>query len=192
MIASVSGTVRASSPEALVVDVGGVGLLVNTVNRVASSFLPSDHAELFTVLIVREDSLTLYGFIDQSDLQTFELLRSVTGVGAKSALAILNTLSVSQIRDAVSQEADSVFKSVTGIGSKTAKLITLSLAGKLPAGLGGPSKQGNHPVAIDALVGLGYKEKDAVRAVESVSNAESSEKEVLRLALQLLARGNAN
>jgi Holliday junction DNA helicase RuvA len=192
VIASVSGTVRASSPEALVVDVGGVGLLVNTVNRVASSFLPSDHAELFTVLIVREDSLTLYGFIDQSDLQTFELLRSVTGVGAKSALAILNTLSVSQIRDAVSQEADSVFKSVTGIGSKTAKLITLSLAGKLPAGLGGPSKQGNHPVAIDALVGLGYKEKDAVRAVESVSNAESSEKEVLRLALQLLARGNAN
>ena len=192
MIASVSGTVRASSPEALVVDVGGVGLLVNTVNRVASSFLPSDHAELFTVLIVREDSLTLYGFIDQSDLQTFELLRSVTGVGAKSALAILNTLSVSQIRDAVSQEADSVFKSVTGIGSKTAKLITLSLAGKLPAGLGGPSKQGNHPVAIDALVGLGYKEKDAVRAVESVSNAESSEKEALRLALQLLARGNAN
>jgi Holliday junction DNA helicase RuvA len=134
----------------------------------------------------------LYGFIDQSDLQTFELLRSVTGVGAKSALAILNTLSVSQIRDAVSQEADSVFKGVTGIGSKTAKLITLSLAGKLPAGLGGPSKQGNHPVAIDALVGLGYKEKDAVRAVESVSNAESSEKEVLRLALQLLARGNAN
>jgi Holliday junction DNA helicase RuvA len=192
VIASVSGTVRASSPEALVVDVGGVGLLVNTVNRVASSFLPSDHAELFTVLIVREDSLTLYGFIDQSDLQTFELLRSVTGVGAKSALAILNTLSVSQIRDAVSQEADSVFKSVTGIGSKTAKLITLSLAGKLPAGLGGPSKQGNHPVAIDALVGLGYKEKDAVRAVESVSNAQSSEKEVLRLALQLLARGNAN
>jgi Holliday junction DNA helicase RuvA len=192
VIASVSGTVRASSPEALVVDVGGVGLLVNTVNRVASSFLPSDHAELFTVLIVREDSLTLYGFIDQSDLQTFELLRSVTGVGAKSALAILNTLSVSQIRDAVSQEADSVFKSVTGIGAKTAKLITLSLAGKLPAGLGGPSKQGNHPVAIDALVGLGYKEKDAVRAVESVSNAESSEKEVLRLALQLLARGNAN
>ena len=192
MIASVSGTVRASSPEALVVDVAGVGLLVNTVNRVASSFLPSDHAELFTVLIVREDSLTLYGFIDQSDLQTFELLRSVTGVGAKSALAILNTLSVSQIRDAVSQEADSVFKSVTGIGAKTAKLITLSLAGKLPAGLGGPSKQGNHPVAIDALVGLGYKEKDAVRAVESVSNAESSEKEVLRLALQLLARGNAN
>ena len=192
MIASVSGTVRASSPEALVVDVGGVGLLVNTVNRVASSFSPSDHAELYTVLIVREDSLTLYGFIDQSDLQTFELLRSVTGVGAKSALAILNTLSVSQIRDAVSQEADSVFKGVTGIGSKTAKLITLSLAGKLPAGLGGPSKQGNHPVAIDALVGLGYKEKDAVRAVESVSNAESSEKEVLRLALQLLARGNAN
>ena len=192
MIASVSGTVRASSPEALVVDVGGVGLLVNTVNRVASSFLPSDHAELFTVLIVREDSLTLYGFIDQSDLQTFELLRSVTGVGAKSALAILNTLSVSQIRDAVSQEADSVFKSVTGIGSKTAKLITLSLAGKLPAGLRGSSKQENHPVAIDALVGLGYKEKDAVRAVESVSNAESSEKEVLRLALQLLARGNAN
>ena len=192
MIASVSGTVRASSPEALVVDVGGVGLLVNTVNRVSSSFSLSDHAELFTVLIVREDSLTLYGFIDQSDLQTFELLRSVTGVGAKSALAILNTLSVSQIRDAVSQEADSVFKSVTGIGSKTAKLITLSLAGKLPAGLGGPSKPGNHPVAIDALVGLGYKEKDAVRAVESVSNAESSEKEVLRLALQLLARGNAN
>lgn len=191
MIASVSGKVRASTFEALVVDVGGVGLLVNTANRVASAFSTGDHVELFTALIVREDSLTLYGFTEQSDLQTFELLRSVTGVGAKSALAILSTLSVSQIRDAVSQDADSVFKSVTGIGSKTAKLITLSLAGKLPEGLGGSSQQGSHPMAVDALVGLGYKEKDAIKAVESVSKAESSEKEVLRLALQLLAKGQA-
>ena len=191
MIASVSGKVRASSSEAVVVDVGGVGLLVNTTNRVASAFSTGDHAELFTVLIVREDSLTLYGFSDQEDLQTFELLRSVTGVGAKSALAILSALSVSEIRDAVSQEADSVFKSVNGIGSKTAKLITVSLAGKLPEGLGAVSHRARYPMAVDALVGLGYKEKDALQAVEFVSKADASEKEVLRLALQLLAKGTA-
>jgi Holliday junction DNA helicase RuvA len=191
VIASVSGKVRASSSEAVVVDVGGVGLLVNTTNRVASAFSTGDHAELFTVLIVREDSLTLYGFSDQEDLQTFELLRSVTGVGAKSALAILSALSVSEIRDAVSQEADSVFKSVNGIGSKTAKLITVSLAGKLPEGLGAVSHRARYPMAVDALVGLGYKEKDALQAVEFVSKADASEKEVLRLALQLLAKGTA-
>ena len=192
MIASVSGKVRASSLGALVVDVGGVGLFINTTNRVSGTFSENEHADLFTVLIVREDSLTLYGFTDKNDLETFELLRSVSGVGAKSALGILSALSAEQIRVAVSQEADSVFKSVTGIGAKTAKLITLSLAGKLPLGSGGSGKQTSNPIAIQALVGLGYKEKDAVRAVESVSNAESSEKEVLRLALQLLARGNAN
>ena len=191
MIASVSGKVRASLPEALVVDVGGVGLLINTTSRVSGAFLENDHADLFTVLIVREDSLTLYGFADQIDLETFELLRSVSGVGAKSALGILGALSVAQIRDAVSQESDSVFKSVTGIGAKTAKLIILTLAGKLPAGPKGAGKQTSSPIAIEALIGLGYKENDALRAVASVSRGDTSEKEVLKLALQLLAKGTA-
>ena len=191
MIASVSGKVRASLPEALVVDVGGVGLLINTTSRVSGAFSENDHADLFTVLIVREDSLTLYGFADQIDLETFELLRSVSGVGAKSALGILGALSVAQIRDAVSQESDSVFKSVTGIGAKTAKLIILTLAGKLPAGPKGAGKQTSSPIAIEALIGLGYKENDALRAVASVSRGDTSEKEVLKLALQLLAKGTA-
>jgi Holliday junction DNA helicase RuvA len=187
----VSGKVRASLPEALVVDVGGVGLLINTTSRVSGAFSENDHADLFTVLIVREDSLTLYGFADQIDLETFELLRSVSGVGAKSALGILGALSVAQIRDAVSQESDSVFKSVTGIGAKTAKLIILTLAGKLPAGPKGAGKQTSSPIAIEALIGLGYKENDALRAVASVSRGDTSEKEVLKLALQLLAKGTA-
>jgi Holliday junction DNA helicase RuvA len=178
-------------PEALVVDVGGVGLFINTTSRVSGAFSENEHADLFTVLIVREDSLTLYGFADQIDLETFELLRSVSGVGAKSALGILGALSVAQIRDAVSQESDSVFKSVTGIGAKTAKLITLSLAGKLPLGSGGSGKKTSNPIAIQALVGLGYKENDALRAVASVSRGDTSEKEVLKLALQLLAKGTA-
>jgi Holliday junction DNA helicase RuvA len=124
-------------------------------------------------------------------LETFELLRSVSGVGAKSALGILSALSVEQIRDAVSQESDSVFKSVTGIGAKTAKLIILTLAGRLPAGPKGLGKQTSSPIAIEALIGLGYKEYDALRAVAAVSQGDTSEKEVLKLALQLLAKGMA-
>jgi Holliday junction DNA helicase RuvA len=191
VIASVSGKVLASTLGAVTIEVGGVGLFVNTTVRTSSSLSIGQQASLLTVLIVREDSLTLYGFLDSIELETFDLLRSVNGVGPKSALSILSALTVQEIADAVASESDGVFKSVPGVGVKTAKLITVSLAGKLPWGSNLGSSSVTNRASVEALVGLGYSEKEAAKAVAKVSKPERSNQEVLKLALQHLARGGS-
>jgi holliday junction DNA helicase RuvA len=187
VIASVSGKVLASTLGAVTIEVSGVGLLVNTTNRIAAELNVGQSATLFTVLVVREDSLTLYGFLEALELETFDLLRSVNGVGPKSALSILSSLSVKEIADAVASESDSVFRSVSGVGVKTAKLIALSLAGKISGGLASVSS-GSGRASVDALIGLGYSEKEATLAVRKVSKPNLSDQDVLKLALQQLAK----
>jgi Holliday junction DNA helicase RuvA len=187
VIASLSGKVLASTLGAVTIEVGGIGLLVNTTNRIAAELNVGQSATLFTVLVVREDSLTLYGFLEALELETFDLLRSVNGVGPKSALSILSSLSVKEIADAVASESDSVFRSVSGVGVKTAKLIALSLAGKISGGLASVSS-GSGRASVDALIGLGYSEKEATLAVRMVSSPNLSDQDVLKLALQQLAK----
>jgi Holliday junction DNA helicase RuvA len=189
VIASVSGKVLSTSPVAVTVEVGGVGLVVNTTNRIASSVSLGKQATLLTVLVVREDSLTLYGFLEALELETFDLLRSVNGVGPKSALSILSSLSVQEIADAVASESDAVFRSVSGVGVKTAKLIVVSLAGKLAGVPGVTSNPGKSKASVEALVSLGYSEKEATVAVQKVSSQNLSDQEILKLALQQLAKG---
>jgi Holliday junction DNA helicase RuvA len=189
VIASVSGKVLSTSPVAVTVEVGGVGLVVNTTSRIASSVSLGQPATLLTVLVVREDSLTLYGFLEALELETFDLLRSVNGVGPKSALSILSSLSVQEIADAVASESDAVFRSVSGVGVKTAKLIVVSLAGKLVGVSGETSNSGKSKASVEALVSLGYSEKEATVAVQKVSSQDLSDQQILKLALQQLAKG---
>ena len=190
MIASVSGKVLASTLGAVTLEVGGVGLLVHTTNRISSTLAIGQSATLQTVLVVREDSLTLYGFLEAMELETFDLLRSVNGVGPKSALSILTSLSVAEIADAVASESDAVFRSVSGVGVKTAKLITLSLAGKIS---GGSSTliTGTARASVEALIGLGYSEKEATITVRKVSSPNMSDQDILKLALQHLAKAGS-
>jgi holliday junction DNA helicase RuvA len=187
VIASVSGKVLASTLGVVTVEVGGVGLSVHTTSRQSSSISIGQQVTLLTVLVVREDSLTLFGFLDQMELEAFDLLRSVNGVGPKSALSILSSLTVQEIADAVASESDAVFKSVTGVGPKTAKLITVSLAGKLLSG-SGSSTSGIRRATVDALVGLGYSENESTKVVSKVSDPGLSDQQVLKLALQQLAK----
>lgn len=191
MIASVSGKVLASTLGAVTLEVGGVGLLVHTTNRIASTITIGQNATLQTVLVVREDSLTLYGFLDAMELETFDLLRSVNGVGPKSALSILTSLSVAEIADAVASESDAVFRSVSGVGVKTAKLIALSLAGKISGGSSTSANSGKARASVDALVGLGYSEKEATITVRKVSSPNMSDQDILKLALQHLAKAGS-
>lgn len=191
MIASVSGKVLASTLGAVTLEVGGVGLLVHTTNRIASTITIGQNATLQTVLVVREDSLTLYGFLDAMELETFDLLRSVNGVGPKSALSILTSLSVAEIADAVASESDAVFRSVSGVGVKTAKLIALSLAGKISGGSSTSANSGKARASVDALVGLGYSEKEATITVRKVSSPNMSDQDILKLALQHLAKSGS-
>ncbi len=190
MIASVSGKVLASTLGAVTLEVGGVGLLVHTTNRISSKLAIGQSATLQTVLVVREDSLTLYGFLEAMELETFDLLRSVNGVGPKLALSILTSLSVAEIADAVASESDAVFRSVSGVGVKTAKLITLSLAGKIS---GGSSTliTGTARASVEALIGLGYSEKEATITVRKVSSPNMSDQDILKLALQHLAKAGS-
>src|SRR6218665_376816 len=176
MISSLRGRVLAATGGAVVIEVGGVGLEVNTTPAFALACREGHEASVQTSLIVREDALTLFGFATRDELHVFELLIGVTGVGPKSALAVL---SPDQVAAAVHADDDAVFRRVTGIGPKTAKLITVSLAGKLFAPEPGAGSASSTPPrasqasqsVLAALTGLGYPEKVAADAIERATVA---------------------
>ena len=129
MIATLRGSVIARNGSELVVEVHGVGYLVLVPHRFALGVALGEEIRLHTAMIVRDDHIGLCGFGSDTELSVFGLLRGVTGVGPKSALAILSDLSIAQVQEAVMSESDAVFRAVSGIGPKTAKLIVLSLQG---------------------------------------------------------------
>jgi len=176
MISSVRGTAVHVDADAVVVEVGGVGLHVAVTPQVARTTHLGDPVTLHTSLIVREDALSLFGFESREELVVFGQLLGVTGVGPKSALGVLATLTVPQIADAVSADDDAPFRRVSGIGPKTAKLIVLQLAGKIavtrPASTSGADAGTSTLIpaqVVQALVGLGWSERVAVEAVETVA-----------------------
>ncbi|MCL2516778.1 MAG: Holliday junction branch migration protein RuvA, partial [Microbacteriaceae bacterium] len=173
MISSLRGVVLRATGAELVIEVGGVGYLVNVTPEHALTLRVGDEAFVHTYLIVREDALTLYGFLDAEQLEVFELLLGVNGVGPKSALGVLAVLTPDQVAAAVQADDDAAFRKVSGIGPKTAKLITVQLAGKLhavaPTAAAKPKATAARTVADDvriALIGLGWPEKTAAGAVD--------------------------
>jgi Holliday junction DNA helicase RuvA len=188
VIASLTGLVLSCSNGQIVLDVHGVGYLVNVTAQTAGSVTEGNNVSFNTSLVVREDNWTLFGFETRQELEVFELLRSVSGVGPKSALSILSQLSVEQISQAVSDDSDESFKAVSGIGSKTAKLITLTLAGKI-VGSGSISNTAKFSEsAVGALVGLGWSDRQAREALQQVVTNEMSDKQLLKAALQVLSK----
>jgi Holliday junction DNA helicase RuvA len=204
VIASLNGTVFSLTQQQLVIDVAGVGYQVFITPQTSSTLRVGETARLHTALIVREDAFTLFGFVNQEELEMFDLLRSVTGVGPKSALGILAALSADQIRLAVQLEDDAAFRSVSGIGPKTAKLITVTLAGKLTGfasiATGKPATSTNTISKVDlasvslALQGLGWPERSATQAVREASTAlgdSATADALLRAALGSLGSGKS-
>ena len=188
MIASLTGLVLSSSNGQIVIDVQGVGYLVHSRSQTVAAISPGDSVSFFTSLVVREDAWTLFGFESKQELEVFELLRSVNGVGPKSALSILNQMSVEQVAQAVSDESDESFKAVSGIGTKTAKLITLTLAGKLMASGSKASTSSISEGAVSALVGLGWSERQSRDALQQVATKDMTDKQLLKSALQVLSK----
>ncbi|PZQ91526.1 MAG: Holliday junction branch migration protein RuvA [Leifsonia xyli] len=194
MISSVRGTVLHVSGGGAVIEVGGVGMSVALTLEHALSLRIGSETFVHTSLIVREDDLSLYGFVTREQLELFELLRGVSGVGPKSALGVLAQLTPDEVARAVTDDDDAPFRRVSGIGPKTAKLITVSLAGKLvaPAAV----RPGAAVVAPDAdvvaaLVGLGWPERTAAAAVSDLvaelgEAAPADTAALLRLALSRL------
>lgn len=194
MIASIRGSLAAKTVGQLVVDVNGVGYLIHVTPNTSAKFAIGDETALFTAMIVREDAMTLFGFVTALEQELFDLLRSVTGVGPKSALAILGSLSTAEIASAVALDNDAAFKAVSGIGPKTAKLITVTLAGKLSHLV--LVEQGNKSAVetdfasvVEALMSLGWAERaaqDAVKVAAAKVKSGEGRDVVLRLALSQL------
>lgn len=196
MIASVRGEVLSLTGTHVIVEVGGLGYAVQITPQLGLTLRVGHETRLHTALIVREDDQSLFGFGTREELETFDLLRGVSGVGPKSALGVLATLSPDEIAAAVATEDDAPFRKVSGIGPKTAKLIVVSLAGKIlaPAHVSAVAKTpltSTTQSVVTALVGLGWNEKVAAQAVDEVIEAATDDgalpvPALLRLALARL------
>ena len=193
MISSLRGTVlQLQPPDALVLEVGGVGFRVLVPATVFDELDGVGRtAFLHTHLIVREDALTLYGFASEEQRALFELLLTVQGVGPKLALAVLSSLSLDVLRRAVAGDQPEVLERVRGVGKKTAEKIVFSLKDKVRAeGLEkalGPVSEGDTEV-LGALTALGYSLVEAQAALQSIPKGEGkSTEERLRLALRYFA-----
>jgi Holliday junction DNA helicase RuvA len=191
VISSLRGTVLAAAGSRAVIEVGGVGFAVQITPEHALGLRVGQEASMLTSLVVREDSLALFGFAEPAQLELFELLTAVTGVGPKSAMGVLAVLAPDQIADAVAADDDAVFRKVSGIGPKTAKLIVVSLTGKVfatkraaPSTIAPPASTASQSV-ITALTGLGWSERVAQDVVaETVAeNSDAAVPALLRLAL---------
>jgi Holliday junction DNA helicase RuvA len=172
MISLVNGVVRSISLDKVIVEVGGVGLSLSISQKTSAQLNIGVPVQLFTTLVVREDALTLYGFLEDGDRVLFELVQTVSGIGPKVALSIVSALSPSQLAIAISQEDISAIEKVPGIGRKGAQRLILELKGKL-TDFGTTSKTDRHqPVwreqLTSALVSLGFNAKDSDAAISQV------------------------
>lgn len=172
MISLVNGVVRSISIDKTIVEVGGVGLSLSITQKTSAQLNIGVTVQLFTTLVVREDALTLYGFLEDGDRSLFELVQTVSGIGPKVALSIVSALSPSQLAIAISQEDISAIEKVPGIGRKGAQRLILELKGKL-TDFGTSSKSDRHqPVwrgqLTSALVSLGFNAKDSDAAISQV------------------------
>ncbi len=196
MIAQLTGTVLSVSASSLVLDVGGVGYRVVATPSTLATVRPQHAASLATHLVVREDSMTLYGFETHHERDMFETLQSVQGVGPRLALALLAVHDPSSLVDAIHAGDQKALQRVPGVGAKVAARLLLELGGKLTLPDGGAGPSAPHTDARDqviaALESLGWSAKQAAAAVEAVATGPISGADVavtLRAALQSLGGG---
>ena len=190
MISSISGSVKSTSINSLVVEVGGVGLLLQVPIRIAAKMQVGERVSFHTYLIVREDALTLYGFTEIVDRDFFELLLSVTGIGPKVAQSILANSDAASIANAIITSNLKSLEAVPGLGKKGAQRLVLELKDKATAFASG--KSGSDLTISNqvenALQGLGYSNKEAIAMLNQVMKDEEIEGlsvgQVLKLALK--------
>jgi Holliday junction DNA helicase RuvA len=188
VIAGLRGHVIAVDPAAVVVAVGPVDVLVGVPTRWALGLVAGQDIELQTYLYVRENQIALYGFATRDELQLFELLLSVSGVGPKAALNLLSTLEAAELRRAIAEDDPRTLARAPGVGMRAAARIVSDLQTKVrTAEVERFASAGDAPgEAVTALIAMGYGAAEAKRAVEGVARDGSLET-VLREALRILA-----
>ena len=197
MISLISGTLRSLTLDRAVVDISGVGYSLLITPRTSTQLVLGGEVTFFTTLVVREDSMTLFAFLDSSERDTFEILQTVSGIGPKVALAITGALTPDDLARAVAQEDFATIEKVPGIGKKGAQRLVLELKGKIHTSASESKipvvQSGIRDQLLAALTGLGFSPKDSDVAITSTcallseSSTDPSQVEIselLRLALQ--------
>ncbi len=193
MIGRIAGTLIEKNPPHLLVDCHGVGYEIDVP---MSTFynLPAtgEKVVLLTQQIVREDAHLLYGFGTAAERETFRQLIKISGIGARIALAVLSGMSVAELAQAVTLQEAGRLTRIPGIGKKTAERLLLELKGKLGADLGaapgGPAVSDDAVDVLNALLALGYSDKEAALAIKQVP-AGTGVSEGIKLALKALSKG---
>jgi Holliday junction DNA helicase RuvA len=195
MIASVSGVVKATSLNSAVIEVGGVGLQVALPARFAAALIVGTQAEIFTTLVVREDSLTLFGFDRADSRDFFDLLQTVSGIGPKVAQSALSIYEPEELASAIASENSAALERIPGLGKKGAQRTVLELKEKVndvirTPGSGKGAKSHWRTQLQSALIGLGFTARDAETTIDSVATDlgsridETDISQLLKLALQ--------
>jgi len=174
MIATLTGEIKSISLDRAIIEVGGVGLSINLTQNTATHLNLGTIVTFHTSLVVREESLTLYGFLTPESKDLFEQVQTVSGIGPKVALAILGSLSPDELAAAIATENISAIERVPGIGRKGAQRLILELKGKL-SDLSEGTRITNHQPAwreqlTNALISLGFTPKDSDRAITKIVN----------------------
>lgn len=190
MIASLHGKLESISGDSAVVNVNGIGFLVymptSTLSTLGST---GQEVHLQTHLVLREDSVTLYGFGTEEELELFQTLTGVSGLGPRLALAMLSSMSVEQLSTAIATGNSGLLTAIPGIGKKMAERLVLELKDKISAGLiSAPAAElaRENEEVVAALTSLGYSLAEASRAVATLPSSELSLEEKIKLALQYL------
>ena len=190
MITTLEGSLASTAADHVVVRVGGVGIEVFAPYSTIAK-LQSERVFLYTRLVVREESLALYGFASAGERELFDAVLKISGIGPKLAVAILSTLSVDNLRSAVVNDRPEIISRVPGIGKKTAQKIVLELQDKIAGGLDSlplAPEDDSSGVVLDALTGLGYSVVEAQAAIQSIPlDAPDEIEERIRIALQSLS-----
>lgn len=196
MISYIKGMVKYLSNEEIIIERDGIGFGILTSQNVINKLRIDDHVTLFTYMHVREDDISLFGFLSQDEKNIFRQLISISGIGPKGALAILSTLSIDELRIAVLSEDYKAIAKANGIGTKTAQRVVIDLKDKLkledilPDGEASVQEDignDNMAEAALALTSLGYSNLEALRALKKVKNNENmSVEELLKAALKFM------
>jgi Holliday junction DNA helicase RuvA len=189
MIAKIKGKIAYLRDHYAVVDVAGVGYKIFITDFAMGKMAGSEDVELFTHTHVREDILALYGFLTLDELEMFELLISISGIGPKAGLGILTIADPKTIRTAIVTEDSSILTRVSGVGKKTAERVILELKNKiaeLPGDDQGMARADSE--AIEALVSLGYSGAQAREALKNVPESVKDVSERVRAALKSLGK----
>jgi Holliday junction DNA helicase RuvA len=188
MIGTISGTVRHKDLHTLIVDVGGVGYKLSTTTDTALEAIEGEPVFLWTYLAVRETALDLYGFLDRETLDAFELLITISGIGPKTALGILNVATPAMLRQAVASDDISYLTKVSGIGKKNAEKIVLELRDKLVTTAAdhreGLRAEGD---VMEALLSLGYAERSVREALKKLPKDIESTADRVKAAMKILS-----